>query len=331
MENQFENELRAFREQVQELKKRGTLLEYAEDIHLFRPNNTNDKEYLVKARKTISLTVTALIHGSESGGLYGLTEFLREINQGLIEIPFSMAIALGNVKAFLKGQRFLEKDLNRCFHTTQLETLEHRRAKELEVVLEQTAWHLDLHQTNRPNVHPFFIFPFTKSNYVFATKIWPGLPIVTHAADDSFSAEGKCSDEFVITKGGTAITIETGQNGFSWYQQAACCYLLRRTASQLKQWIGQGGQPDLQNRNDQVYVCDQVLQPDKTDWVELVEGLDNFKSIEQGQKVGVLKGQDYLAQDSGKVLFPKYLRNKKSPEGQDLYWLLKEASLSTLL
>ena len=79
-----------------------------------------------------------------------------------IKTDVPTVVFLGNVKAAEMGVRFVERDMNRSFNMDDMATHEARRTKELEHILLESTFYLDIHQTKR-SLLVAFIFRSKKS------------------------------------------------------------------------------------------------------------------------------------------------------------------------
>jgi succinylglutamate desuccinylase len=251
--------------------------------------------------KPIRMTFMALTHGNEIAGIAVLNKFLEQLFSGFIDLKYPIAVVLGNPEAALSDVRFLEKDLNRCFASVKKTSLEEKRAKQLEPILNDSEFLVDFHQTIEKTLTPFFIFPFHKLSFSFARMIEAELPIITHWSG-KFSKEGSCTDEYVHSKGGVAITIELGQKGFDVYQESLglMCVIRALHAPLDLKW-----QNDYQHANDRVYTWGQVIAYPEGD-AQLDQGWYNFKQVQAGQRLGHSEFGEIVSDASGPILFPKY-------------------------
>ena len=108
--------------------------------------------------KEVALTLMAVTHGDEVGGIGVLNKFLDKIELEAVKLPFTMNLLLGNPWASQKNKRFLERDLNRSFARATQTCHEEKRAKELEPILRETKYLVDFHQTIEPSRKSFFTY-----------------------------------------------------------------------------------------------------------------------------------------------------------------------------
>jgi succinylglutamate desuccinylase len=191
----------------------------------------------MSAPKRIGLTVMAITHGNELAGLKVVNEVLVFLQKAQIKLSYPVCFALGNPAACSRNQRFIESDLNRSFgRQSEPATAEQRRARELEPLLRDSLFFLDIHQTREPSKEPFFIFPYTKLGLAFAGEIDRDIPVVTHWGKP-FSKDGQCTDEYVNAQGGTGITIELGQNSFSTFSTGAGFRAVLKAILTVKEYL----------------------------------------------------------------------------------------------
>ena len=249
----------------------------------------------------IDLVLMALVHGNEYGGVAVLDRIIRLLSSGY-PLQIRLVLVLGNYRAATLGERFVDRDLNRCFGKKDADTHEGRIATELNEILAKARFLVDFHQTVAHCPHSFAIFPFSADNVAFAHHLDPRGAIVTRFGGN-FSADGMCSDEFVLQRGGVGITVELGQAGFCSSQVTRGFWLACRALGLVN-----SGQPlpSLIAPTRDVYTFTQVV-PYRADY-RLVDDLYNFKLVTRGQclaqtdtDTGVIN-----VRDDGYVLFPKY-------------------------
>lgn len=258
------------------------------------PNEVCDRVFLIGNHngREIDLTISAIIHGNEIGGLVALNNYLTLLNEKDFTQGRSIAILLGNLEAAAENKRFLEKDLNRCFGCTSEKALEERIAKTLQPYLSQTKYLVDLHQTQSPTLSDFYIFPQTDQNIQFAWDISPNTPIVVH--EKEFSEDGMCCDSFVTLAGGTGVTYEMSTAGENFEGPNKATQLCVKATLANKSTSQPSG----------IYIFDEIFYSDGES--ELTPGLSNFSAVTAGQCIGEKGQKKIYSQHAGYVLFPKY-------------------------
>jgi len=63
-----------------------------------------------------------------------------------------------------------------------------------------------------------------------------------------------------------------------------------------------------------LYTWASIVPWPETGFVELIEGLENFREVRSGEPLGVVDGQPLLATGDGKILFPKYLTRQQQSQ-----------------
>jgi succinylglutamate desuccinylase len=285
--------------------------------------------------KDVALTVTALIHGVEVAGLGVMVEFLELVTRGAVRLEQSLGLALGNIPAALKGVRFVERDLNRSFGRTNIETAEDRRADELEALLSRSRRLLDFHQVKLTIDRPFWIFPYSKSGFEFARLVAPDVTLITHWGK-GFSADGKCSDEWLNSVGGVGVTMELGQNGFDSKQISQGVAVIRRAIEVASALDNDESVPPAVGPKAPIFTWGEIIPYPQTGSPVLDPGWHNFKHVKAGERLGEFSGKVITASVSGPVLFPKYPDRLgdgtygQNPPAAELVRILKEITEAEL-
>ncbi|MBN3817877.1 succinylglutamate desuccinylase, partial [Paraburkholderia sp. Se-20369] len=273
----------------------------------------------------------ALTHGNEYAGLPALNALCRYFAAGVLAPAASIGFLLGNVDAARRGTRFVERDLNRTFGRSQRDTVDDRRARDMEPVMARARYSLDLHQTIEPSEAPFFVFNYMASSLQLAHVISQDTPVVTHwGRPFSATTAGGCtSDEFIQQAGGVALSIELGQKGFGLYQIAAGVRVCLETIAAIDGVLRGAPLPAVQACANPIYTWAHIVPYPDGD-VRLDAGLRNFQPIRAGERLGMHDGAPIVADESGLLLFPKYRRSESEPKPGELYRLLRQPALSEL-
>lgn len=303
--------LRALGWQCEELCSHGFRLQPPGGVEVSAP----DKE--------IALTVFSIIHGNEWAGVGALNDFLDHLVLGVVKVPFSMVVALGNPWAALNNVRFIEKDLNRSFGNLSGRSKEQQRAAELSQILDQTAYLLDIHQCREPTAQPFFIFPYQKASKDWAAEVAPQIPVVTHWGG-SYSTEGMCTDEYTNSQGGTGITIELGQNGFHPYHMAAGLRVILGAVSSVHARLQGRKVERLMPSTSDCFTWNAVVPFPAGKLVGMDEGWSNFQPVSAGQRLGEADGESIVAPKDGWVLFPQIRRTDGGPRPAELCRIMRK-------
>lgn len=319
--DQIAQKIESFEELVNKLSNRYTVTQKCPYVYEVLPA---DGRELVPEGRESALFVMGATHGNELAGLASVVEFLKSLCFSSVHLQVPVIVALGNYEAVRKNQRFLEKDLNRSFLNDDYESLEGKRARELEKPLSKTMWLLDFHQTLKKSEEAFFIFPYTKAGYEFARGIHPQTRIVTHWGD-GFSVDGSCTDEFLNRNGGAGLSYELGQNGFDPYQIAlgaqAALSALDYVTSKLRnetRYVEKSPQ-------GQIFTWETVVPFPPEGRPILTDGFYNFQMIQKGEVIGDMDGKPIHAKASGRIIFPKYITKNEdlTKRPSELYRLMK--------
>jgi succinylglutamate desuccinylase len=277
--------------------------------------------------KAYPLTIFGLIHGVEVAGIAVLNEVLSMLQSGTIMLKSPICIALGNPWAALVEKRFVERDLNRSFASTGSRLKrEEMRAEQLEKILDQSEYFLDLHQTKEHSPEPFFIFPYSAAGFALARRIAPVAPIITRK-EGAYSKEGMCSDEYVNSKGGIGITLELGQNGFSpmaiGVGVSACIRAIE--FNNLNHLDGPASEKDTVwgGHFGNVYTWAAIMDYPELGDVKLRSDLVNFMKVSKGEILGQHDGKNIICPADGWMLFPQHYRDKTQPRPKEMLRVLR--------
>ena len=298
-----EQEILRFDQLIEDISGLFAVETLAPRIHIIHPK---------AARRThrapdrdVNLTLMAIIHGVEVAGLAILNELLAALKSGQLPLEVSIGLALGNIAAAQKGVRFVDRDLNRSFGRESLDTIEDRRADDLETLLARSERLIDFHQVRLKIDRPFWIFPYSKNGYKLARSVAPEVSIITHWGK-GFSQEGQCSDEWLNHHGGNGVTMELGQNGFDPAQIAMGLGVVKKALAVVTAaHFGRRERPS-KNPPAPLYTWGEIVAYPPTGGPVLDEGWHNFKMVTAGGRLGQFNGQEVCASVSGPVLFPKY-------------------------
>lgn len=288
-----------------------------------------DDAYIIGERAGgIDLALMGITHGDEVAGLALMNELLRKLlrqRHDNVKLPISLALILGNYQATMKGVRFIERDLNRCFDLRDNTSLEGQRAHQLAPLLQSCRYLIDFHQTAERSAHSFSIFPFSEKNLAWARAVHGDYPIVTRfGAGEQFSAAGMCTDEYVLQQGNIGITIELGQKGYDPPQIKHGLKVACQAVTQVAQvaQVAQGGITTARTPIDLYITAETVNFPDDGVF-QLAPDLYNFKPLAKGDLLATFSDQQLTCAIDGYALFPKYHINRSSPPSEICHVLKK--------
>lgn len=255
----------------------------------------------------IDLVFLSLVHGNEVGSLLIINTLLDALLKEDLLPEISFAISLGNVEAYKKGVRFIDRDLNRSYGRKENTLHEDQVAKRLEKIILRANYVFDLHQTSSPSLSPFFIFRYKEEMVNFAKGISKDTPIVTFKGEP-FYTEGTTTTEFVRRNGKISVTLELGEAGFSPEQTAHGFVAVLNALDYVADPIEF---PVDEDELFHTWVQKVVVAPD----AHFLPGFKNFAPVRKGDLLCEDKGEKILANHDGKILFPTYeIRNSTSHE-----------------
>lgn len=269
------------------------------------------------------LGILGLIHGNEVAGLSVINEFLEQILKGDLKLETELLVGLGNRPAALANQRFLQKDLNRCFGLNDSTLWEEQRAREIEKsMLDHCDFLIDLHQTNHPTKSPFYIFQYTSGRCLsFMNLINEKVPVILQF-DQIGDQSGLTTDEYIRSRGGFGTTLELGAFGFSSEQTQLGLQACRSAVSLMRSM-----DPILEKTESGLWrVAYPLLRMEGRHRIEengtgLHPGWENLSPVKRGQIVGTSPKGLIHSEHSGLMLFPKYTGSLEA--GQSLYHICR--------
>lgn len=251
------------------------------------------------------ILITALTHGNEVIGLQIVNLFLELILAGR-KPNFTFAIQLNNIEAYLKDQRFVDKDLNRSFKSQKPsetdKNQEYHRAQEIEAIVQKLKprFVLDLHQTTEPTLSPFFMLPETEELILAANTISTDWPIITFDAN-GFSKDGKTLMEYAWSEKIPSLVIEVSQNGFNTELATMVCNKIFNLDPQTI--IKPAKKSNISYFKITHQITKQALGS------HLIPGFKNLQPIKQNEFIGEMPNKEkYLCPVDGLFIFPKYGR-----------------------
>lgn len=244
------------------------------------------------------LVIGSMIHGNETGSLPAVVDLAEALSSGQRTYPGRLSLFVGNEKAARADRRFLEADLNRVFVDSDLDTHEHRRARELRTILDQADVFIDLHQTILATQQPFYIFPWSPEGDAWARGLAAARVWVTRPSGESFSAGTCCADEYVRNRGRIGLTVELGQKGL----RPDAARLAQRVLDRAMDMMASGERdgPEL------TYWRTRAKLPYADASLRLRPGLTNFQPVRSGEVLSAPGTPELTSPEGGVLLFPKY-------------------------
>ena len=266
------------------------------DDHGFALTTKNNK---------INLLVTGITHGNEVIGLEIIDLLLTDIKSNN-DLGLGVAFLLNNIPASLANKRCLEKDLNRCFLSTENKTSEEKRAQQVQNIIlnlkdkYQLQMILDLHQTSEPTKDVFWIMTEDEKLIKYAHAMKPDFPIVTFP-NSGFSKEGQTLTEFAKSHSIPAFVIEIGQSGFNTERALLMKNLIQNL--DVHQILNSQGLPQIN-----YYHINEVI-PAETD-LKLKPNLYSFQNFKKNE-VLTDSPKSYKMPADGVIIFPYYAKENE--------------------
>jgi succinylglutamate desuccinylase len=256
------------------------------------------------------LVFCCLIHGNEVGALPAFLKIIPLIEKNELQFQGQVTFIIGNKPASLKNKRFIERDLNRCFHNSQeLKTWESHRAQEIKSVVNDCDVFFDFHQTTRPCKTPFYIFAMHKNSYLWARAVGLSHIFVTRSSTKAFSPEGMCSDEYVRNLNKIGITLELGEQGLHKNAEDICFFAMKKSLYLMDEiYLRKKNLSALAKKNND-FTFLKICYSEKFDHPQkrLEEGFVNLQKISKNMLMGYsISEKAFFAPSDGYILFPQY-------------------------
>ena len=262
-----------------------------------------------------------MVHGNETGALPAAAALAQALSRGDQAFTGTVSLFIGNPEAGLAGERFLQADLNRVFIDSDLDTVEHRRARQLRRILDTADLFVDFHQTIEPTSSPFYIFPWSSEGEAWVRALAVAPRWVTRAPGKSFSTGTCCADEYVRNRNRPALTVELSQKGFRHEAASLAMRTMQRTLAQASGPLPrQGPLPECLETT----FSQRFTDPEMT----LRKGLSNFQTVSAGETLSAPGTPRLVCPINGLLMFPKYPRrdtNRRAlaPRPGEIYRVLQ--------
>jgi len=288
-----------------------------------------------------TVVVSGAIHGNEPAGARAVQLVLGQLSNGSIPFRGKLVGACGNRVALARGQRFVDRDLNRLWSVEEVARLrardprqdcvEDREQRELLAVFdallagaEAPVVFLDLHTTSGQGM-PFVCVGDTLRNLRIARAL--PLPLIL-GLDEAI--EGSMLG-YLTDLGHVGVAVEGGQHedpksvlhhaAAIWLVLVAAGSVRARDVPNLDRQRAQlgsasGRQPRVVEIRHRQHADDEfVMEP----------GFVSFQPITAGQVVARDRNGPVRAPESGRMLMPRY-----QGQGDDGYFLVRDVRASWL-
>lgn len=273
-----------------------------------------------------SLVVVAAIHGNEPAGLVATGRVLSALPEMALEIRGDVTFLAGNRGAVDAGLRFLDRDLNRGWTASRIESLRERRpeggaredSEQLELASEIARAHsrargrrffLDLHTTSSPGI-PFAMIQDVPDQVDFAAGF--DLPVIIGLLE---RIDGSLL-EHMRTRGYTCLGIEGGQNdsvesathheAVLWIALVETGILSASRVPGLDRW-----RTILSNARGNLPVVTRITHRHPVapeDRFRMEPGFLNLQRVRTGELLARDRNGDIRARENGLLLMPLYQR-----------------------
>ena len=298
-------------------------------------------EFIPKQTSDQYVCLSCGVHGNETAPMEIVSDIVRDILVGVQSLKVNLLILLGNPKAMLQQERFLEFNLNRMFNhhwKSYLEAdsncYEALRAKRLEGAVQDffekspadaRRYHYDLHTAIRASKHQrFAIYPYLDGRehkaeqLAFMQDCGVDTVLLYHKPSSTFSYH--TSHHF---KAG-AFTVELGkvkpfgENNRDDFKQSE---------NQLRKLVAANYHFNNDRSTDELNlfaVKKELLRISDESHLNVEDNLANFTEFEQGFELLSDPDEPYIVESAGEaIVFP----NNKVPKGQRMALLIEPVSL----
>ena len=285
------------------------------------------------------LIVFGAMHGNEGAGVKAMDLMIKMLEVEPITNPSfvykgKVVGIVGNLEAFKKKQRFIDKDLNRCWfrenvnkafdpeRTEEFKELNEIRAviqcifREIKTYKPKKLYILDLHTTSSSG-GIFTIVPDNPESVAIGKEL--GAPVITNLTD---GLKGTTMQYFTTQNLGVptvTLTFESGQHDDPISVNRAIAAI-----TNCMKIIGSIDARHIENRHNALLVeysknlpklSRLIMKHDicPEDGFTMKEGFFNFKKVEKGELLGYDRKGDVRSPAKGLILMPLY--QKQGDEG----------------
>lgn len=283
------------------------------DIYLIKSNNNLNKN-------NSSIAIVALTHGDEIIGLDILIELLYNLLEKKLSLSTDLYLIIANKMAYLKGQRYIENDLNRVY-SKQPNCLESKRASVIKEAIEHCDYIVDIHQTIEDTFNPFFILPFNKEQETWIRSISPNIPIVARENVETITTLSTYG--FLNQK--RAVTFEVGGSGVDLYQLELGFSIIKEFISYASQEKNVVVTNSKERSLSEVYRMSYFHPYSKNDGeVKFHKKFTNFEMIEKEQTIAMVGKKTICSPIEGKILlYPrKWFKEDSNTKPDGIFTIL---------
>lgn len=297
------------------------------------------------------LIVFGCMHGNEPAGYYAIDLMCKMLEVEPITNPeftfFGKIVGIiGNIKAFDKGIRFLEEDLNRCWTKENIAKIdkaelnelqaEKKELKEIMTVLRKEVneyqpekiFILDLHTTSS-NGGIFTIVPDKKENIKMAMEL--NAPVILGLLKGVHGTSSEYFNDDVFGIPTYSFSFECGNHEDILSVNRAIAAL-----TNLMTIIGSFEAKHVENRHNKLLEefssglpkLSKLLYKHEIkdgDDFKMNPGYHNFQKIKKGELLAVDKNGEIYSSYDGRILMPLYQK-----QGEDGFFIIKEIEYTNI-
>jgi predicted deacylase len=278
------------------------------------------------------------MHGNEPTGVIALNHVMREIKKLQPLLRGNVFALAGNLTALERGERFINKDLNRIWRPEEVDRALRRDFQPEEIINEVEEqielwgsidqlmskypgkfYFVDLHTTSVKSV-PFALMSDTIMNRQFAKRV----PVPVVIGVEEYLSEPLLS--YVNELGCVSLAFEGGQHSdpeavknheaMIWLSLVFSGVMRKIEVPKYREhykWLKQ-----IADGNHSVYHILERLALKPTDVFQMMPGFTNFQPVARDQKLAKLNGEVVRSGKKGLILMPLY-----QAKGEDGYFIVR--------
>lgn len=279
------------------------------------------------------------MHGNEPTGIFALNRVMREIQKLQPLLRGNVFALAGNLTALERGERFINRDLNRVWNPDQVERAVLRNYHPDEIINEVEEqielWgaidHLmgtypgkfhfvDIHTTSVKSL-PFVMMSDTIMNRQLAKHI----PVPVVIGIEEHLTEPLLS--YVNDLGCVSMAFEGGQHNdpqavknheaLIWLTLVRAGIMKKMEVPKFQQYHGR--LKESAKGNHRVYEVRKRQGLSSNDHFQMLPGFENFQPIDRAQPLARLNGEMIYAAEKGMIFMPLY-----QSKGDDAFFIVRQ-------
>lgn len=274
------------------------------------------------------------IHGNEVSGVFALNEVLNRIKTDKIPVRGSIYAISGNLRALKKGERFLDKDLNRLWtfdniynKTSNISTVEDEEQEDILHLIEDIVYKnqapfyfIDIHSTSSKSI-PFITINDALINRRFS-ELFP-VPIVLGIEE---YLDGPLLS-YINQLGYVSLGVEVGQHDEKESIQNAVAFinlvLVFTRSIRADDMVGFRVYFKMLREHCKddcsFFEVKHREQITPNDTFSMNGNFDSFQEITRGQLLAFKNGEPLSSKENGHIFMPLYQK-----QGEDGFFIIKK-------